>query len=158
MATANSAYTKITNTDLNVSKVLEGLSSVIPPTFRVIKGTLDLVDVLVGGSATLLGTDENPILLVPGEQIIVASLISTTDVASAGVLTLTVGTSDVQGGAGVTADTDIFTALSIAQLNGGAAIPNSLLRLVPDGEAYVIGEVGVAIATAGIVEVTLIVV
>lgn len=156
-STANAAYTKILDATYD-SKVLQGLLRILPESFRVVKGTATIGTTGSGDSVAVNDAAGNPILLNAGEIIVSASVAATTTMTSGGSATLTIGSSNVAAGSGVTADSNILETLSLAEVNGTGELPGPLVRLVPADEQYLIAEVGTAAATAGVVEVVLVIV
>ena len=100
ITTANAAYSKIADTE-NDSSIVQGLVSagIIPPTFRVIKGSITIP--LTGAvTAPILDSDGNPIILQEGAQVIAGAFVSTTALSGGtscgiGFASTSTGTNDV---------------------------------------------------------------
>ena len=151
---SNAAFTKIVDI-ANNSEVMQGLVSagILPPTFRVVSGSVTL-PLAISGVAAVLDASGNPLVLGEGEQIILGSTYATTTVAGTNTAVITLGLAP----ASTTAPAVALNSWTVAATTADLDEPFSGTAEVDATNKYVTVGLATAVLTAGAANVFLIIV
>jgi hypothetical protein len=144
------------------SGVLSGLveAGVIPKSFRVIKGEVDFLGGdnagVEGSYAVLDSSTGKQVLLSTGEQIVFLSAVATTDIADA--VNFGLGLNPLEAAIGTATQTDLVTEAAVAGVNAGVnPIPAAAAVTVVGADVWLQASI-TGTATAGVVQVVVVVV
>jgi hypothetical protein len=144
------------------SGVLSGLveAGVIPKSFRVIKGEVDLTGLDDGEAAAVVDESGNQITLSPGSHLVYISVVETTTLVSGGSATVALGLAPT---AAVTATAAIAdTIVEATAYNGFQSFADAAVAYnassVGAANVYLEADVAVATISGGVLSVVLVVV
>jgi len=154
---SNTGYSKIIDSIHNKSEVANALKDKFPPSYRVVKGTVDYSQSVNQGStavAKILNEDGSSVKLNAGETILSLSY-KGTGLTTTSVPTIAVGLAATDGGASAA---PVLTALSTALINTGATLAGTTLPLAVSANLWPVATTATATIVAGKLMVVIIVV